>query len=205
MTIPPNSATRPQSAREEAQPPQWEIEKPERYWDPSKQLLSSIRTYTRAKQTGGAIGYVVSKFAVLRYRFWSAVTGADLPLNSTSIGGGLILPHANGIVIHPDVIVGPNCRLFQQVTLGTGPRPGVPVIGAHVDIGAGAKILGGVTIGDFAVIGANAVVISDIPAGATAVGVPAVVKRYPRGQWDSEARSSRGSSFPPNFGHDQSA
>ena len=84
------------------------------------------------------------------------------------------MPHANGIVIHPDTVVGPNCLIFQQVTLGTGgPIPGAPIIGGHVDMGAGAKILGGVRVGNHARIGANAVVLCDVPAGATAVGIPA--------------------------------
>ena len=91
-----------------------------------------------------------------------------------AIEGGLLLPHPNGIVIHPRVRIGPNCLLFQQVTLGTGgPVAGAPVLAGHVDIGAGAKVLGGVTIGAHAVIGANAVVLCDVPAGATAVGIPA--------------------------------
>ena len=86
------------------------------------------------------------------------------------------MPHPNGIVIHPKTEIGPNCLLFQQVTLGTGgPIPGAPRLGGHVDIGAGARILGGVTIGDHARIGANAVVLNDIPVGVTAVGVPARV------------------------------
>ncbi|NTW47115.1 MAG: serine acetyltransferase, partial [Chlorobaculum sp.] len=72
--------------------------------------------------------------------------------------------------------IGPNCLFFQQVTIGMGgPKPGAPKIGGHVDIGAGAKILGGVTIGDHALIGANAVVLCDVPAHATAVGIPARV------------------------------
>lgn len=111
------------------------------------------------------------KIAVLRHRFWSAITGAEIPLG-TRIGGGLLLPHPNGIVIHPDSTIGPNCLIFQQVTLGVGDK-GAPRIGGHVDIGAGAKILGGVLIGDHAKIGANAVVLEDVPAYATAVGIPA--------------------------------
>jgi serine O-acetyltransferase len=85
-----------------------------------------------------------------------------------------MLPHPNGIVIHPDAEIGPNCLLFQQVTIGAN-HDGVPRIGGHVDIGAGAKILGPITIGNHARIGANAVVINNVPDGATAVGVPARV------------------------------
>ena len=88
-----------------------------------------------------------------------------------------MMPHPNGVVVHPEAVIGPNCLLFQQVTIGSGPRPGLPKLGGHVDVGPGAKILGGVTIGDHAVIGANAVVVSDVPAGAVAVGVPAVSRR----------------------------
>lgn len=86
------------------------------------------------------------------------------------------MPHPNGIVIHPDARIGPNCLIFQQVTIGSGgPIAGVPTIGGHVDIGAGAKLLGGIQIGDHAKIGANSVVLSDIPPYATAVGMPARV------------------------------
>ena len=95
------------------------------------------------------------------------VSGADIPLNC-QIGGGLLLPHPNGVVIHPDAEIGCNCLLLQQVTVVAGVK-----IGGHVDIGAGAKIIRPVTIGDHAKIGANAVVLEDIPAGATAVGIPA--------------------------------
>ena len=92
----------------------------------------------------------------------------------TNIAGGLLIPHPNGIVIHPQAIIGPNCLVFQQVTIGTGgKKPGAPKLGGHVDVGAGAKILGGVVIGDHVKIGANAVVLDDVPAGATAVGIPA--------------------------------
>jgi serine O-acetyltransferase len=84
--------------------------------------------------------------------------------------------HPNGVVIHPGVRIGVNCMISQQVTLGMRSSSGVPQIGGHVDIGAGAKILGPVCIGDHAKIGANAVVVSDVPSGAVAVGVPAKCK-----------------------------
>jgi serine O-acetyltransferase len=161
------------SARE----PDWTREEPRGWWDPSRQLLASIRAHQRAVERGGMLGAVGKRLAVLRHRFWSVVAGADIPVNSAHLGGGLLLPHPQGVVIHPDAEVGPNCLLLQQVTLGTGPKPGTPKLGGHVDVGAGAKVLGGVSIGDHAVIGANAVVISDVPAHAVAVGIPAVVKK----------------------------
>ena len=86
------------------------------------------------------------------------------------------MPHPNGIVIHPMCKIGPNCLILQQVTLGSNgssANGGVPTLGGHVDVGAGAKILGPVVIGDNAVIGANAVVLADVPANAVAVGIPA--------------------------------
>lgn len=90
--------------------------------------------------------------------------------------GGLLLPHPNGVVIHHEALIGPNCLIFQQVTIGRGHISGsVPQIGGRVDIGAGAKILGAVKIGDHARIGANAVVLQDVPEGKTAVGIPAAI------------------------------
>jgi serine O-acetyltransferase len=155
----------------------WSREDPVRWWDPSRRLLAAIRDYARARQQRGVLGRLAQRLAVLRHRFWSVVSGADIPVNTQRLGGGLLLPHPQGVVIHPEAEVGPNCLLLQQVTLGTGPRSGVPRLGGHVDVGAGAKILGGVSIGDHAVIGANAVVIADVPAFCVAVGIPAVVKR----------------------------
>lgn len=151
--------------------PDWSREVPRRFWDPSRKLLQSLRSYQRSQG-------LRRKWAVLRHRFWSVVTGADIPL-SCQIGGGLILPHPNGVVIHPDTIVGPNCAIFQQVTLGTNMARGAPKIGGHVDIGPGAKILGPVDVGDHAVVGANAVVLQDIPSNALAVGIPAIPRDRP--------------------------
>ena len=83
-----------------------------------------------------------------------------------------MIPHPNGIVIHPDAKIGVNCLIFHQVTLGSRNEKGVPEIGGHVDIGAGAKILGPIKVGAHARIGANAVVISDVEIAGTAVGYP---------------------------------
>lgn len=156
--------------------PDWSRESKQPFvWQPSRSLLAAIRDYQRHEESRNPIRLLMKKWAVLRHRFWSVLTGADIPINS-SIGGGLLLPHPNGIVIHPDARIGPNCLIFQQVTIGTRNGGGVPEIGGHVDIGAGAKILGQVRIGNHAIIGANSVVLCDVPDYGRAVGIPATVK-----------------------------
>lgn len=157
--------------------PDWERERIRRFFDPSRQLLRHLRAYQKRAGIVGPMQRWLRWWNLVWYRFWTVVTGADIPLNAR-IAGGLLLPHPNGIVVHPDAEIGPNCILFQQVTIGEGGRkPGCPKIGGHVDIGAGAKVLGGIVIGDHARIGANAVVLCDVPAGAAAVGVPARIVR----------------------------
>ena len=157
-------------------------------WSPSRSLLASIRSYQRHR-SGGPLAAVACKWAVVRYRFWSAVTGADIPIG-TSIGGGLMIPHPNGIVIHTDCVIGPNCIIFQQVTLGEG-SGGVPTLGGDVQLGAGAKLLGKIHIGDHAVVAAMAVVTHDVPVGATAMGIPARIVKAPRRSGKARPASSR--------------
>jgi serine O-acetyltransferase len=154
----------------------WTREEPVQFWDPGRKLLLALRRYQYWRKKGGLVGSLVCRFLALRHRFWSIVTGADIPLNC-QLGGGLLIPHPNGIVIHPDAIIGVNCLIFQQVTIGTRDRRGSPEIGGHVDIGAGAKILGPVRIGDHARIGANAVVLKDIAPGAVSIGYQLEVER----------------------------
>jgi serine O-acetyltransferase len=90
------------------------------------------------------------------------------------IGEGLCVMHSTGIVIGPSVRIGRGLRIYQNVTLGDGSTPGQPVIGDDVTIGAGACVLGGVHVGDRAVVGANAVVTRDVPADSVATGAPAI-------------------------------
>lgn len=78
-----------------------------------------------------------------------------------------------GVVIHERVIIGVDCHIDQNVTVGgTSKKYNVPKLGNHVYIGAGAKIIGPITIGDNVVIGANSVVVKDIPSGSLVVGIP---------------------------------
>ena len=90
------------------------------------------------------------------------------------IEGGLYLAHPVGMVIHVSHM-GQNCSVIAAVTIGMRNKWAFPVIGDGVFIGAGARVLGEIIIGDHAKIGANAVVVTDIPDHATAVGVPARV------------------------------
>jgi len=105
------------------------------------------------------------------------LTGADLAWQA-EIGPGLVLYHPTGVVIGPGVRLGANARIQQGVTLGLRGAPGdgesgSPVIGDGVGLGAGSRVLGPITVGDHARVGANAVVVRDVAAGTTVVGVPA--------------------------------
>lgn len=92
------------------------------------------------------------------------------------IGKGLLIDHGSGVVIGETAVVGDNCTIYQGVTLGgTGKHTGKrhPTLGNNVMVGSGAKVLGPFTVGDNAKIAAGAVVLKEVPAGTTAVGVPA--------------------------------
>jgi serine O-acetyltransferase len=104
------------------------------------------------------------------------LTGIDLPCEAT-VGRRFTIDHFGDIIISGDAVFGDDVTIRNGVTVGlrrTGVR-GAPIIGNRVDIGAGAKILGHIHIGDDVAIGANAVVLIDVPANTTAVGVPARV------------------------------
>ena len=95
-----------------------------------------------------------------------------------TIGKGLFIDHGMGVVIGETTVIGDNCTIYQNVTLGgTGKDTGKrhPTLGNNVLVGSGAKVLGPFTVGDNARIAAGAVVLSEVPANATAVGVPARV------------------------------
>jgi serine O-acetyltransferase len=102
--------------------------------------------------------------------------GIEIPCEVT-IGKGFVIEHSGAIVISGDAIFGDHCVIRQGVTVGLRHRGqrGSPIIGDRVDIGAGAKLLGKIRIGNDVSIGANAVVLCDVPDGCTAVGVPARV------------------------------
>lgn len=104
-----------------------------------------------------------------------------------TIGKDLFIDHGMGVVIGETAQIGDNVTIFHGVTLGgTGNEKDAkrhPTIGNNVIIGTGAKLLGPIRVGDNARIGANAVVLTDVPAGATAVGIPArIIENMPKGE-----------------------
>ena len=99
---------------------------------------------------------------------------------SSTVRGGLYIAHPVGCVLHAEFI-GENVTVISQVTFGTRTDAQWPSIGHDAFIGAGARVLGGISIGSGAVIGANAVVIHDVPEGATVAGVPARTIGTPSG------------------------
>lgn len=151
--------------------PDWSRETIREFWDPGRKLLRAIRRYQAAKRRNSHFGLIISKYWVFNHWFWSIVTQSEIPLNC-QIAGGLLLPHPNGIIIHPSSKIGPNCLIFHQVTFA-GP---VDVAG-HCDFGAGCKVIGPVRIGQHVQVGANAVVIRDVPDYAIAAGIPARLVR----------------------------
>jgi serine O-acetyltransferase len=113
-------------------------------------------------------------FSLQRANAW--IHGLEIHYRA-EIGKGLRICHSQGIVIGDRVKIGRGCAIYSSVVIGVNHTGGMfmPVIGNHVIFYSGAKVLGNVRIEDHAVIGANAVVLTDVPSGATAVGVPAKI------------------------------
>jgi serine O-acetyltransferase len=111
------------------------------------------------------------------YKFIQVITGIELPCE-VAVGKNFRIDHFGGIIISGFASFGDNCVIRDGVTVGLRrvDDPVAPQIGHNVDIGTGAKVLGGITIGDNVVIGANAVVLEDVPSNSIAVGVPARIK-----------------------------
>lgn len=113
---------------------------------------------------------ILGQIAKHKHRHLSKKYGVYIPY-TTKIGGGLVIWHTVGIVINPKTIIGRNCDLFQNVTIGES-KSGNAIIGDNVMIGAGSNIIGRITIGNHVKIGAGTVVVKDIPDNCTSVGNP---------------------------------
>lgn len=111
------------------------------------------------------------------YKLVQIVTGIELPCE-VELGRNFVIDHFGGIVVSGYARFGDNCRIRNGVVVGLARTddPCAPVIGDNVDIGAGAKVLGRIRVGNNVMIGANAVVVTNIPDDCIAVGIPAVAK-----------------------------
>jgi serine O-acetyltransferase len=103
-------------------------------------------------------------------------------------GPGFVLIHSNGVVINGKVKGGERVHVQHQVTIGNNERGEAPVLGSDIVIGAGAKVIGPVTLGDGARVGANAVVVHDVPADTTVVGIPAKPVKRREAAVDAEGK-----------------
>jgi serine acetyltransferase len=136
--------------------------------DGSQALILSRLAQAARRHGVPAVGGVVRR---LQTAFFGMEIARDVQL-----GEGVVFLHTVGIVIGGNAQIGDRVLFLGGNTIGSINRGAYPRIGNDVVIGAGARILGPVNIGDGAAIGANAVVVCDVPAGAVAVGVPAVVR-----------------------------
>ena len=136
-------------------------------------ILLGLRTAALVRSFPGPLGRVAYLVVGTAYRLFAEwLLGVEIPV-TTSIGPGLRLRHAVGVVVNPASVIGADVMLRHGVTLGNRREAkDCPRIGAGVEIGVGATIIGAITVGAGAKIGAGAVVLHDVPAGAI-VHVPA--------------------------------
>lgn len=131
--------------------------------------------------SGGVIGLIIKVLCLLYVKrcdaYHNASTGTDLG-RGAKFATPPRLPHGlNGIIISPYAEIGENCIIYHQVTLGDDGKhyTHAPKVGKNVVIGVGAKLIGDIKIGDGARIGAGAVVVEDVPPGATMIGPKAKI------------------------------
>lgn len=154
--------------------------------DPSIKTTMEVFLYPCFKVM---IYYKIAHYFYLKHHYWIArylsekakrKTGIEIHPGAV-IGKGFFIDHGSGVVIGETTIIKDNVTLFHDVTLGgisSEPTKRHPTIGNNVFIGTGAKILGNIIIGDNVKIGANAVVLKDVEADSTIVGVPGkIVKK----------------------------
>lgn len=130
--------------------------------------------YLFRKSSGG----VLKNLYRFRYKRFVGRMGIKIPVGTT-IGKGLTLGHPSSIVVNSKAIIGEDVSISHGVTIGlvkSGKREGVPVIGNHVYIGAGAAIVGGINIGDNVLIAANSFIDFDVPSDSLVFGNPGIIK-----------------------------
>ena len=138
-----------------------------------------MRTAKYAKQGGILLTplYLMSRLMMNRYQY---KYGICIPYN-TRIAEGLYIGHYGGIFVNHEARIGKNCNINQDVSIGAtygGRNPGIPVIGDNAYLGPGAKIIGGITLGNNVAVGANCVVNIDVPDNGVVIGNPCKIVSY---------------------------
>ena len=147
----------------------------------SRLILVLFRIASQAKGLPRVVAFFPRAFYQIAVEYF---LGVEIPWD-TRIGPGLQLHHGTGLVVNHSTRIGSNCTLRHCTTIGNKQRADgtftdSPVIGNDVDIGSNSVILGAITIGDGAVIGAGSVVVKDVPAGCVVAGNPARIIRSPQ-------------------------
>lgn len=130
--------------------------------------------YLRVRGLLFAPAYALSRFILNHYQF---KYGISIPYN-TEIGPGLYIGHFGGIIVNAEAKIGRNCNINQEVTIGAaygGKYSGTPTIMNNVYMGPGSKIIGGISLGNYAAVGANCVVTKPVPDYGVVVGIPGEV------------------------------
>jgi serine O-acetyltransferase len=145
---------------------------------PGFHALAVYRFGRYARARGGPIGTVLRRLHRVLYVIIRNVYGIELPAEA-SIGRRLYLSHQHGIIVNGKAVVGDDCVFANNITLGIGVagKDSVPRLGNRVTLSPGAIIVGRLAVGDDARIGPNAVVMSNVPAGARVVASPGRVLR----------------------------
>lgn len=121
--------------------------------------------------------YRIGKFRIVLSWLFPSYDHLQITTPRENIKGGLIFQHGFATIVSAQSI-GKNCKIYQQVTIGYNHQLEAPIIGNDVEICCGAKIIGGIHIGNNVIIGANAVVINDIPDNSIVAGIPAKIIGY---------------------------
>lgn len=141
--------------------------------------IAEFRMRQALRRVRGPLRVPLRVFTWVTRQAMFAVTGIQIPTTAT-IGPGFTIMHSGSVVVHGDAVIGENVTIGHQTTIGTN-AGGVPTLGDCIFVGPGARILGAVHVGDGALVGANAVVMHDVPARHVATGSDGTVRpdRHP--------------------------
>ena len=149
--------------------------------EPSTWAIGEFRLRQWGARQASPIRLVTKVVGLISQRLIDITTGIVIP-TTARIGPGFHITHYGGVIVNGQTHAGENFTLGHQTTIGLHDG-GVPVFGDNVVVAPGARVVGGITVGDGALIGLNAVVLKDVPSRHVASGVPATVRPDTRPMW----------------------